>query len=398
MTLRVTVTDTLEGLEKLAAEWSALQVASEVKHVLMDHRFIASWYEQLGSDKEMHVLSLHSSGDLVGIAPLVVSSGLEAFPDRGKNVRLIDDYEHLPGLRWRRVVPIKRLTYPLSFAASNIHGHPLLVEKKPEYYRAIFEYALEIKDRWDLLSLDGAPPDSVEWSGFSQAGHALGLKQGLTEHSREFYAIELPKSFAEFMQDRSRSFRRWVKREFDRTTKAAHGLGAFEIRSFRGDQIELGMKYLFELEKKSWKVSSDRRRDLHLRLDERNRGFHWRAACRFAENDEAQVLVGFAGNEPLNALYTLESQGQTNGVLIYQANQYAREFSASPIIMSAIERAIENGLTYFDLNGNNTYLNRYANSSRTFRRLTFYQPTGYSRLLGVVSNGVTRAARLRDTM
>jgi len=124
--IEIEVVDCLDALLGIREEWDDVQDACVHKHVFLDHRFITAWWRHAGRGKAMHTLVLRRGGVVEGIMPLALSRGWEAFPTREKNVRIAEDFQHLPSMRWRRVVPMRRLSFPLSLPSSNIRAHFLL--------------------------------------------------------------------------------------------------------------------------------------------------------------------------------------------------------------------------------------------------------------------------------
>ncbi|MEQ8496920.1 MAG: GNAT family N-acetyltransferase, partial [Gammaproteobacteria bacterium] len=317
--IEVQVIDHAAGLATLAGDWARLQDASGCQHVLLDARFITAWWRHFGAGKRMRTLVLRRDDAIVAIAPLMLSRGFEVFPTRGKNVRIADDYRHLPGTRWRRFVPIRRLGFALNFPSSNIRSHLLLAdEEDTDAVDAVLAWCAAARGEWDLLALDGIPVSSSQERLLLARAARHGLVSGRARHTREFLNARLPATMEAFLGARTASFRRWLKRaERDSRARTAH-LGEFAIREYRGGDIDIGMERLFGLERESWKVGHGRERELHLVLDDTARAFHRDVARAFAARDEAQVLVTEIGGRAVNALYCLERSGVSSGVLTYR--------------------------------------------------------------------------------
>jgi hypothetical protein len=391
--LDLQVITSVDGLRQLRAEWHDVQDACRHEHALLDHRFVSAWWRHVGAGKEMHTLAVRRAGVTVGVVPLALSRGWEAYPTRGKNVRIAEDFDNLPSMRWRRVLPIRRLTFPLSFLSSNIRGHLLLRRDEAAVVDAVLSYCESIRDRWDLLSLDGIPAGSMQEELLCQGARRLGLSLGRARHSRRFLQASLPASMEMFLGQRSQNFRRSLKRARHQSIERTRDLGEFDIREYRGDAIDEGMTELFELEARSWKAARSRTRELHMSLDDRYRGFHREVAGAFAEQDGAQVLVTEIGGRPANAMYSVQRGRTISCVLTYQAEDLADRASVTPLWERFFELAIERTVRTVDLNGNNDYLSRFATDRREFNRLNFYSRTRYSSLLRLVADAATVVAR-----
>jgi hypothetical protein len=255
---------------------------------------------------------------------------------------------------------------------------------------AVLSYCHQIRDRWDILALDGIPQGSEQERLLCALAPGFGLRQGRSRHSRSFLSTPLPDSMTEFLAQRSHNFRRGLRRAQRQGIERTADLGELSVREYRGDAVEAGMTHLLNLERQSWKTSKTRRRLHHLTLDDESSRFHRSVATAFAASDEAQVLVTEIGARPANALYSLERQGIITCVLTYQAEELAQRVSVAPLWGRFFEIAIERGLRLVDFNGDNSYLARYAKDRRRFGRLVFYSDRFFSSLLRVTADGANR--------
>jgi hypothetical protein len=392
--IEIQVIDRLDDLLNIRDEWNAVQDACEHKHVFLDHRFTTAWWQHVGHGKAMRTLVLRRDGAVEGIVPLVLSRGWEAFPTSEKNVRIAEDFQHLPSTRWRRFVPIRRLSFPLSFPSSNLRSHLLLRRPDAAQAAAVLSYCQSICGEWDVLSLDGIPEGSEQETLLCEAAPRAGLQRGRSRQSRALLHASLPASMELFLAQRSRNFRSGFRRAQRQSVERTANLGELRIREFRGDAIDEGMAMLLALEHQSWKASEARRRDLYVTLSDDYRAFHRSVAAAFAASDEAQVLVTEVGGRPANALYSIERQGVITCVLTYQAEALAALVSVAPLWGRFFEIAIARGLREVHFNGNSSYLARYANGEGRFSRLVFYNSGMYSRLLRTVADGAHALSRL----
>ena len=210
--VRLDVIENLDGLCAIEEDWNRVQDVCEHRHLLLDHRFAVAWWRELGEGKSMRILVLRRQGVIEGIGPLMLSRGWEVFPTQGKNVRIAEDYQHLPGARWRRCVPIRRLGFFQSFASSNIRSHLLLRQPDAALVDAVLDYCRGIRHEWDLLSLDGIPDGSVQERLLRERGAAMGLRAGRAAHHRVVLHARLPSTMEAFLLERSANFRRTMRR------------------------------------------------------------------------------------------------------------------------------------------------------------------------------------------
>jgi hypothetical protein len=391
--IEIQIIDSLDDLSAIRDEWNAVQDACEHKHVFLDHRFVTAWWRHAGHGKSMHTLVLRRRGIVEGVVPLTLSCGLEAFPTSEKNARIAEDFQFLPSLRWRRFVPVRRLSFPLSFASANLRGHFILRRTDSEQIAAVLAYCESIRGQWDVLALDGIPEGAEQQQLVCASASRFGLRRGRSRQSRILLQAVLPASMEAFLAGRSHNFRSGLRRAQRQSIERTASLGEFRIREFRGSSIDEGMTKLLDLERQSWKVKKTRKRELYITLTDAYACFHRNVANAFAASDQAQVLVTEIGGQPVNALYSLERQGVIACVLTYQAEEFANRVSIAPLWARFFEIAIERGMRLVDFNGNSSNLARYANGRTSFDRLVFYNTAIYSSLLRATADAATLLAR-----
>ena len=378
--IQIEVIDCLDDLSRIEDDWNAVQDACDHKHVFLDHRFISAWWRHLGRGKSMHTLVLRRGGSVEGIVPLALSRGWEAFPTTEKNIRIAEDFHHIPAMRWRRVVPIRRLTFPLSFPSSNLRAHFLLREPQRQLIEAALSYCRTIRKHWDMLSLDGIPEASEQEALISGAAPRFGLQRGKSRHGRILLRAALPPTMEAFLKARSHNFRSGLKRAFRQSIEKTVAFGDFQIREFRGARLT-----------KAWPGYSIS----NARAGRPGR----RGSVRFMSSSTMRTAASIASHQGIcrigrcagardgdrrpagNALCSLERQGMITCVLTYQAEEFAKLVTVAPLWSRFFEIAIERGLREVDFNGNSAYLARYADLEARFSRLTFYNSAFYSSLL-----------------
>ena len=375
-------------LDAAAATWDSVQQACPEKHVLLDHRWVSAWWRHFCDGKEAHMLMLRRGADVVGIVPLVLSRGYEVFPTRDSYVQIAEDFQYVKTPWFGRWVPIRRLTFPLSIASSNMRSHFLLAEDEPDCYRAIMNYVASIDDAWDLLILEGLPRTSGQMDRIYSATKNSTLSAVRKDWDRRFGFTPLPDTMQAYLSSQSRHFRKRLKHACNQAERHAAELGKLELRQYRGPDIDAGMDILFAIEGRSWKTKRDRDRRLYISLDDRIRTFHREVARAFAARDEAQVLVMAVADQPIVALHTLEGESRAAAILIYFDDACADRFTAAPLFRHFIEQSIERDLTEIDFNGTTANVRKWAQDARVCERFMSFNQHVYSRMLG----GADRAA------
>src|ERR1022692_2844996 len=71
--LRVEVIADFDSFVEAKPAWDALVGKADVTHPFLTHDWIRSWWESFGAGRAMKILMVSRGGDLVGIAPLMIS-------------------------------------------------------------------------------------------------------------------------------------------------------------------------------------------------------------------------------------------------------------------------------------------------------------------------------------
>lgn len=380
----------LADLLSLRGAWNDLQRENPFSLAMVDHRWMCAWWRAFGDRYVQHTLVLRHGSEILGVAPLMISRGMEVFPTRDSLIQTAHDYRAV-STRLPRLVPIRRLTFPLSIVSGNLRCQFLFRTDDSALYDAVVTYAASISRQWDLMMLEGLPAPS----GQKEQVLASALRHGLSTDGREFerplLRVSLPETFDLYLAQRPARFRRELGKARRRVKRR---VGRLTFREFRGVEIGRGMDLLFQLEERSWKAKRDRQRRLYVPLDDRLRGFYRGVAEEFAAADEAQVLIMSANQEAVASLFCLEQAGRSVALLTYLDDAFRAEASALPLFEQLIALSIERGLEELDLNGFTKNLLKWANGQMSYSRLTLYNPRLYSQLLRSMARSASAAADL----
>ena len=116
-------------------EWNSLLFKNETNTIFLTHQWISCWMNSLGESKELFVLTARENNRLVGIAPLLI---------------------------WRKkyILGTARTLDFIGMGESDYCDFIAEPEKKPEILKAFFDYIVQMRKKWDLVSLDNIPESS----------------------------------------------------------------------------------------------------------------------------------------------------------------------------------------------------------------------------------------------
>jgi len=380
----------LAQLSQFGEQWDSLQRRCPDKHVLMDHRWVSTWLKIFAKDSHIHVLVVRAGGVVVGIVPLTITRSYELFPPGKFHVHTGVDYQYSNVPRAARLVPIRRLSFPLSVAVANRRSHFLLLEQDPRFYTEIMNYVRSIAKQWDLFVIEGFPSGSTQ----EQLLLASAARSGLTRDGRKGERVSmfanLPESMDAFLAAKSNHFRKRLRAE---CRQAQERFPELRLREFRGGEIEEGMQRIFALEARSWKAKDTRKRTYHIGPDQQLETFHREVAHAFAATDSALVLTMDLGERSVAGIYCVERDGVMAAIITFRDEEFFERLTAAPLFRRLVEIAIERRLNELDFNGNSVNIEKWAESNRVSSRFYFYNHRPYSRLLRTLA----RAAHVART-
>lgn len=385
----------VEALVRLQSEWEAVQCASSYEHVLLDHRWVRTWFEVFGDDKIPCVLVLREAGTAVGLLPLVLSRGRELFPARRYQVHMADEFRFTRVPSWARLVPIRRLTYPLSGALANRRGHFLFDREDPTLYARAIAAIEALESEWDLAVLEGFPAGSTAEGMLNDAIAGSGLKTDGRSFTRETLYATLPETMDDYLAGKTRHFRKRLKEEVRRAERRFPDL---RVRAFRGADIDAGMDHLLDLETRSWKMKRDRARTFYIGPEPKLQAFHRKVARAFAEHDEAVVYIEFVGGRAVAGIQCLGRRGRLATIVTFMDTEYSRHLSTAPMYRRLVADAIELGYREIDFCGNTANLSKWADGVRRSGRVFLYNRRPHSQFLRTLSVTANRAHRGLSTL
>lgn len=147
--------DELLALEK---EWNGVLLKSETNTIFLTHEWIMTWWKCFGHGKELLVLLVIDNSNIIGIAPLMITSS-KHFGFQRKNIEFIGtpllDYSDF-----------------------------IISEQKEDVIKAIYEFLFNNRELWDSIVLEEVPQNS---STLQLSEKILG---GLTRNFDIFFTNE----------------------------------------------------------------------------------------------------------------------------------------------------------------------------------------------------------------
>lgn len=126
--MKVEVIDNFEGFLVLEDEWNSLLENSQNDVVFLRHEWFRCWWETFGKNNQLFIISVKDGGELVGIAPLMISR--DVF----------------------RGFPVRKLSFIKD--DNSAHADFISLKGNEETIQAIVRYLKENKHLWDVAVLE----------------------------------------------------------------------------------------------------------------------------------------------------------------------------------------------------------------------------------------------------
>jgi CelD/BcsL family acetyltransferase involved in cellulose biosynthesis len=387
--------ETPEQMSEIVSDWDAVQDRCEFGHVLLDHRWVQAWWKNFGAGKDLHALVVRHDGRAVGVAPMIRSRGLEAWPSRDGLLQLAEDHKRLSIPSWRRVIPVRRVTFPLNVESLNSRSHVLYGEDHADVCQSILDYWKKRSKEWDVLVLEGLPTSSGQRELFEKAASANGFLTLAHGRLREMYEADITGGPDAHADRRGRHFRKRRKEQIRACEKA----GQLTLQVYRQGDLPRGLELLFEIERATWKAKPGAEVSAKLALDAPVRAFYREVTLAFGAEDDAVIHIMSLDGRPVGGLLGLSRGTTMLSFVIYLRDDVRDVLNAAPLWNALVQDAADRNITKLDLNGVSPYARKWATDAYTYQRLYIFSPHARGRALwaskALMTNLSRRLARER---
>lgn len=384
--MRVELIQTGAELDGLAPDWEAVWRRDPGADIFSSPEVYTSWIRWFARDParppgilhdrmwvkpapgrhlEAHVLVAREGDEIAGIAPLVAYRGSWA----GLQVRV------------------------LSFAVNAHQPRARLVcrDSSPAVRGALLRQLADTPG-WDVLLLEGVPPERRGGDGLRARIESLGLAV-VEEELRPNTFLAPRGSWSAYLAGKSGNFRRSLARS-RRDLERAGGV-TFE-HGATPEEVEAGMEAFLEVDRESWKA----REGESIALDPSLGGYYRDLASRCALRGRAEVWVLRVGGEAVAA--TLCLRDSRNLYLLKQSckERFSRAGLSPSFVLTGriVEDAWDRGLEGIDFLTRTPYTERWARAQREYRRLAVFRSHTYAASLQFVDWLSGRAAAARRAL
>lgn len=339
--VRIACVADFESLWPRAGAWNALVRANRTDTVFQTFEWQAAWCRAFGADVRLLLLLAEAGGELVGIAPLMVSAqSLLRHP--------------------RRVV---------EFIGSESADYCDFILGREEVLPLFLEWLVEHRDLWDVVDLSNLADTSPLLEALPQYFAARGLPVDL-QHLCECQTRLLvdPEEDRKLLNKKSiRRHENWFRRS-----------GTLEFR-YLEDPREVGthLGTFFDQHVRRWGPAGYPSRF----LDERHRAFYRNLVELMLPDGRARLSVLEFNGRPIAYEFGFEYGNRYYAIKPTFEPEFADHSPGTLIQKYCMDDVIERGLAEYDFTvGDEAYKSRYANHVRhAYRARVYPSPFAYHR-------------------
>ncbi len=187
-----TVSD-YQSFVELEAEWTRLLEQAAIPHPFLTHTWVQTWWECFGVGKRLHILVVRDAGEVIAIAPLMVSEG------------------RMYGLKVRWLEFIYNSHTPrFDF---------IVARNQEEAYQAIWKSLIDQRDLWDAMRLCQLPAGSPTLDEMVRLAACSGFRMGLWP-SGDSPVLPLHGSWEDYLKSVGRKHRSNLRNRTKRLNEA----------------------------------------------------------------------------------------------------------------------------------------------------------------------------------
>jgi len=182
---QITCHKSFENIPQLGSVWSELLAAAQIDNIFLWHDWIRLWWQSYGDGHDLWILVARDGNLVGGIAPLYMR---------------------------RQLGGVRKLAFLGDIEVSPNHLDFLIRPNEyNEVMQAICQFLWQTRASWDLLELRGFTGNTHTLPMAVKFFRQKGLRTQMEIHVRCPY-IKLPKSYDEYIQERSSKTRKNIRR------------------------------------------------------------------------------------------------------------------------------------------------------------------------------------------
>ena len=269
-------------LESIKEIWNKLLQKSKIHAPYMTYEWFKTAWEYLDNDKELHIILVKDDGEIIAIAPFLVSR------------------KKFLGLSFNKLCFVRNANTPFQYFIFTI--------KKEESIALILNY-LKAKSRlWNIIELEEMRVDSMTIELLRNTCSSNGLFYHEEFKSNSWY-LPIEQTWEQGLAKLKSKTRREFKRKLNRLGR----LGELRLEIITDlEQINTHLKIFFDFHEKTWKGI------------EKNSEFYYKITEIFSKENKLFLYTLLLNNKPIAYLYTIKIDNTLYGLkTTYDPSYYA---------------------------------------------------------------------------
>lgn len=319
----------------LKREWNKLLSRSNTDTIFLTWQWQRLWWDRLGGDAQLAVLTVREDGDLIGLAPLYVHCSNE-------------------GLRTLRLIGGVEVSDYLDIIASS--------EKQQLVFAALWRFLTgEHGNRWDVLDLHNVPASSPSLTLLPDMARGTPGFRVSIEVEDVCPVINLPSTWEQYLSLLDRKQRHEIRRKIRKANREAEVTWYY---AHNGASLEAEVDDFIRLHQKS----TDRKMGF---MDERMQAFFQGVARAASEEGWLKLAFLLVNKAKVASMFCFDYD---DAILVYNSGYdpdlYSSLSTGIVLLAYCIEDAIAMGRTTFDfLRGEEEYKYRFGGTRTEIHHL-----------------------------
>ena len=344
----LTVVTKFDEFLRLEDQWPVLLDKSKSDYVCMTFQWFKSWWVGFGKDKHLSILLVKEDGGLIGLAPLMISHAkLRGFP-----IRVVEFIQNRNSPRCDFII----------------------MKKNQEVVKAMVDYLVANKSKWDVIDLLNMPQESDNFSTLENClrnhGLLFGVKKGLLSPF-----IPIDSDWRTFFSSRSKKFQKVLRNKVNRMER----LGAYNISKIdKESELDGVLNTICKISANSWKA----RLKEDIAATPENRIFFEELSRNCSNKGWLNIWLLDVDGKAIAYEYHLRYKGRLYGLRADYEEEYGESSPGSVLDMNVVKHAFESGIKEYDLCGSNDfYKNNWTETCRPHVRFLIFNPGPYASLI-----------------
>lgn len=348
--IRIDEITTPDALRALAAQWNAVLDACEIRHPFLTHEWITCWWDSFGAGNEMYVLVARRDGGVIGIAPLMKTTGK------------------------RRGITFRALEFMANYH-SNRSGFILAGDAR-ETLGAFFDHIVTHCTDVDLWLLDFIPagsPDDLHVPDILRARHVKYVVLGSL--TSPYIHMDLP--WDAYWAARTSKFRTTIRHDLNHLRRD----GRLDVTLYTRENLDTAYAELLHVSRNTWKFKAG----TAIASTPVNEHFYRSLAQTAAAQGWLNIWILRSAGVPVAFSYCLAYKGRAMVLKIGFDMACAKDGPGGVLARHVIEHYFNERMTEFDwLGENDPFKLKWADDVRRHHKYLIFTRRPRGRLLYLI--------------